>query len=141
MKISMDKKYKTRDGQEVRIYAVDVEDAEYSVHGAIKYNDGWVPESWLDHGGYRVDVSCKYDLIEIKSEKEQLIELVNNGGFKILVLVNCNEVQLVEHYNAEDDEFCFESGFSQSWEDIKILTQKELDSMSYEKLIAEVKNA
>ena len=43
------KQYKTRDGREVRIYAVDG-GGHQPIHGAIRAGDEWISTSWL-HGG------------------------------------------------------------------------------------------
>ena len=50
----MNKKYQTRDGHEVRIYAIDGGGA-YTVQGAIKRGEIWIQLNW------------KYDPIEVKS--------------------------------------------------------------------------
>jgi len=47
--ISMDKKYRTRDGREVRIYATDG-GGSHPVHGAIKREEGWVCHAWRSTG-------------------------------------------------------------------------------------------
>lgn len=49
MKIEMGKTYKTRDGREVRIYAVDG-GGLYPVHGAVLHDGEWNPESWSVDG-------------------------------------------------------------------------------------------
>ncbi len=61
------KTYRTRDGCEVRIYAVDG-DMPYIVHGAIKYPCGWNPATWTDNGAYDADNSNPdaMDLIEVR---------------------------------------------------------------------------
>jgi len=51
MKISMDKKYKTRAGADVTIYAVDVKHDVYTVHGAI----GADVERWRSNGSCYTD--------------------------------------------------------------------------------------
>ena len=59
------KTYRTRDGREVRIYAVDGECHE-PVHGALKnYSGEWLQAAWLKDGTniYR---SGDADLIEVK---------------------------------------------------------------------------
>jgi len=59
--ISKDKKYKTRNGEEVRIYATDGHSE--SIHGAIFYQGQWVSYNWSKNGagGYH-----GRDLIEVK---------------------------------------------------------------------------
>ena len=67
MKISMDKKYQTRGGLPVRIYAVDIDDAGgESVHGAIETDHGLELTAWYDDGYYYKSrsVHCK-DLVEV----------------------------------------------------------------------------
>ena len=61
------KLYRTRDGREVRIYAVDGEN-HYPVHGAIKWEGAWVPKCWTANGGY-LSANCEtdpFDLIEVR---------------------------------------------------------------------------
>jgi hypothetical protein len=64
MMISMDKKYRTRDGREVRIYAVDG-GGMHPVHGSIKTSDGWRSFTWPSDGHITCDENCG-DLIEVK---------------------------------------------------------------------------
>lgn len=74
MKIEMGKKYKTRDGRDVRIYAVDGF-GEYCVHGA--YYDvadygyiGWIDDSWTINGEVISGQSgFDLELIEVENEK------------------------------------------------------------------------
>ena len=49
MQIDIKKKYRTKDGREVRLYAVDGS-ATRPVHGAYKQQDGWVECSWTSIG-------------------------------------------------------------------------------------------
>lgn len=63
MAVSMDKQYRTCDGREVRIYAVDGEE-DYPVHGAIKFDYGWEIHSWDDNGASHVHPN--YNLVEAK---------------------------------------------------------------------------
>ena len=51
MEISLDKKYKTQDGQEVRIYALDGQ-GHWPVHGAFKDDRGWWSAQWNLKGLY-----------------------------------------------------------------------------------------
>lgn len=62
------KLYRTRDGREVRIYAVDGS-PPYPVHGAVRDADGWCHEEWSDDGQWdRLNqrVNNNTDLIEVK---------------------------------------------------------------------------
>lgn len=60
--IELGKKYKTRDGRKVRIYAVDC-GGHRPVHGAIRENNEWVAYTWL-HDGV-AGLHCN-SLIEVK---------------------------------------------------------------------------
>ena len=62
--ISMDKKYRTRMGDEVRIYALDGGDI-YPVHGAYKDPLGWVSCSWRKEGS-QIRLEGPLDLVEVK---------------------------------------------------------------------------
>lgn len=66
--IDITKKYRTRDGREVRIYATDGADP-YPVHGAIKNSDGeWCGSAWRVNGDYKLNAPTfdDNDLIEVK---------------------------------------------------------------------------
>lgn len=60
------KKYRTRDGREVRIYAVDG-NVDRPVHGAVLNKEGWYPMVWCRDGRWS---SCARelgpDLIEVR---------------------------------------------------------------------------
>jgi len=67
MTISMDKQYRTRDGREVRIYAVDGGADNDLIHGAVKDVTGWDLFVWRHTGCYKWDCSeSEHDLIEVK---------------------------------------------------------------------------
>lgn len=64
--INMNKQYKTRGGDEVRIYAVDGE-GDWPVHGAVKLSDKWKSVTWtLDGIFYEQNQSHSLDLVEVK---------------------------------------------------------------------------
>ncbi len=74
MTIDIKKKYRTRNGREVRIYATDKGFGVASVHGAIKTKEGiWYVYSWSEDGlsgyGYERDE----DLIEVKPRIKQRV--------------------------------------------------------------------
>jgi hypothetical protein len=77
--IELGKKYQTRDGREVRIYAVDG-GGVYPVHGAIAAGDGtWSPEGWTDGGSYiGGDGQFDEDLIEAPKVYEGWINVDRN---------------------------------------------------------------
>lgn len=65
--ININKKYRTRDGQEVRIYATDGEHGEL-VHGAVNHSQhGWQSMIWFANGNYLDDEESDFDLIEVPS--------------------------------------------------------------------------
>lgn len=69
--IELGKQYKTRDGCEVRIYAMDG-GGRFPVHGAVKLDDGtWRQEEWTLTGSYNGEkdghtLPHHLDLIEVK---------------------------------------------------------------------------
>jgi hypothetical protein len=66
MKIELGKEYQTRDGREVRIYAVDGGDSPRVVHGAqLAPELGWLPRSWDINGIFDpVHGHSIHDLVE-----------------------------------------------------------------------------
>ncbi len=60
--IELGKQYKTRDGREVRIYAVDG-GGHKPIHGAIREGDGWFAASWLQGGVGALHINS---LVEVK---------------------------------------------------------------------------
>jgi len=63
--IDINKKYRTRDGNEVRIYATDG-GGLFPVHGAIRLNGGWESTSWTKSGVLYVNDESCVDLIEVR---------------------------------------------------------------------------
>ena len=69
MTISMDKKYKTRDGRPVRLLCVDGNDPTYPVVGFVGDNVGitkWCANGNFTSAGIRLD---RLDLVEVKQVK------------------------------------------------------------------------
>ena len=78
MAIEMGRKYRTADGREVRLYAIE-EKGLRPVHGAILHNNVWVSHSWTCDGKDTPDAHCDIDLIEIKpSAIDQMIEIMED---------------------------------------------------------------
>ena len=68
MKIEMNKKYKTRSGQDVRIYAVDGGEM-YPIHGAVEMENGYLIRSWTSEGReYVYEYEDCGDLVEVKED-------------------------------------------------------------------------
>lgn len=63
--IDMKKTYRTRDGREVRIYAVD-HAGIWSVSGAVKSPEGWISCAWRLNGSSEPRLEHPLDLIEVK---------------------------------------------------------------------------
>lgn len=73
--ISKDKQYRTRGGLEVRIYAIDGR-GDFSIHGAVKTEDGWMCCAW-HKDGYRIleDYDDAYDIFEVKPRHKRTVWL------------------------------------------------------------------
>ena len=63
--IDKNKQYRTRDGCEVRIYAVDGDD-EMPIHGAVLTKHGWKVNSWARDGRWCPNMTDAVDLIEVR---------------------------------------------------------------------------
>ena len=63
--IDINKKYQTRDGREVRIYATDAGGPKKTVHGAVKEKDGWYMLAWSKNGVVS-NIDRNLDLIEVR---------------------------------------------------------------------------
>jgi len=72
--IDINKKYRTRDGREVRIYATDGAD-KYPVHGSIKYETGWELFTWQLDGMRTPRHEGGGDLIEIRPRHKRTVWL------------------------------------------------------------------
>ena len=74
--IDINKKYRTRDGREVRIYATDG-GGRNPVHGSIKEEDGWIFQVWPQNGRYFEDDDEDYriDLIEVRHRHKRTVWL------------------------------------------------------------------
>jgi hypothetical protein len=70
--IDIKKKYCTRDGREVRIYATDGAD-KYPVHGSIKYETGWELFTWQLDGMRIPGREGGGDLIEVRSRHKRTV--------------------------------------------------------------------
>ena len=71
--IDINKKYRTRDGREARIYAMDGWKT-HSVHGAFKTNEGWALCSWNREGTVSpLNDECDLDLVEVKPRIQRAV--------------------------------------------------------------------
>jgi len=83
--INLESAYKTRGGQDVRIYAIDGI-VERCVHGSVFLEGGWVAAVWTADGFHRPSkTQDAFDLIEVKPrikiERWALVE--RNGGYSL----------------------------------------------------------
>lgn len=72
MKISKRKKYVTRSGLPVRIYATD--GPAYTpgaIHGAIRMPDGWFAHTWDNDGFFYPECKSESDLVEVKPKRRK----------------------------------------------------------------------
>ena len=72
--IDINKKYRTRDGREVRIYATDGS-GRNPIHGSVKDEDGWIFQVWPKSGRYFEDDDENYriDLIEVRPRHKRTV--------------------------------------------------------------------
>ena len=75
------KTYRTRDGREVRIYAVDGAELD-GVHGAILFPErGWLACQWHSDGKYISNDQCSADLIEVKPKHVRWVNVYSHGDW------------------------------------------------------------
>jgi hypothetical protein len=94
--ISKDKQYTTREGLEVRIYAIDGY-GDFPVHGAIKANAVWKQNCWKEDGnsnGYLFE--SKFDLIEIVPKVKVWVEYCLDEDGHFHTVVNLTERDYLE---------------------------------------------
>ena len=73
--IDPNKKYRTRNGREVRIYATDG-NRMYPIHGAVKYDDGWVGHVWTEEGKYHSpDIDHFRDLVDVPTKHTRWLNI------------------------------------------------------------------
>lgn len=79
-KIEMGRTYRTRDGREVRIYAVDG-GGKFPVHGAFRLNDLWEISWWTAEGKYTMGNEYPRDLIEFRPriKREVWVNVYSDG--------------------------------------------------------------
>ena len=85
--IDINKKYRTRDGREVRIYAVDG-GGMHPVHGSVLMNngmnDGWRSATWKTDGRISF-LDQTFDLIEVKPRIQRTLwlHIFNSGNIVV----------------------------------------------------------
>ncbi len=93
--ISKDKQYKTREGEEVRIYATDGY-GSFPIHGAILRDDGWEDQNWKDDGGFNGSREHPLDLIEIVPKVKVWVEYCLDENGKFYTVVSPTQSQYIE---------------------------------------------
>lgn len=82
MKIELGKRYRTRDGRDVRIYAVDG-GGNKPIHGAVQQGEVWVQEKWSASGEWAPEDMARslWDLIEVRPriKREFWVNVYPNG--------------------------------------------------------------
>ena len=73
MEITLDKKYKTVSGLEVKIYSVG-NGGVYPVHGAIKLDSVWRISNWLSDGINSKDYDSEFSLVEVSPYEDLKID-------------------------------------------------------------------
>ena len=77
--IDINKKYRTKDGEEVRIYATDG-GGSYPVHGAVKTAGGWYYVVWTNGGSVFKAGSDPADLVEVGMLPEYWVVFYNRDN-------------------------------------------------------------
>ena len=80
--IDINKKYRTRSGHEVRIYAIDGGRNKNIVHGAMN-DKGWLSVTWTAEGKYlKFDMDSENDLVEVKPRIKETAWINIYDGYK-----------------------------------------------------------
>lgn len=96
--IDINKKYQTKDGQEVRIYAVDG-GGEFPVHGAVLSDEGWSKRDWTAKGIFvHKDIESGFDLIEVK--KTKIVK-----GYRKIILRDSGSITTTADFQPSKDIF------------------------------------
>ena len=70
--IDINKKYRTRDGREVRIYATDGQE-DWPIHGATLKSFGWSSECWTKDGSSLTNMPHADDLVEVRPRHKRTV--------------------------------------------------------------------
>ena len=77
--IDIKKKYRTRDGREVRIYATDGQE-DWPIHGATLKSFGWSSDCWTKDGSTLTNMPHSHDLIEVRHRHKRTVWLNMYGS-------------------------------------------------------------
>lgn len=83
--IDKNKKYRTRDGKEVRIYETEG-NTHNGIHGAIKIDEAWCVAHWTAKGTFFNITESGGDLVEVKPriQKSYWINVYPSGSFNLV---------------------------------------------------------
>jgi hypothetical protein len=71
--ITMDREYRTRAGDKVRLFTVESRDATYPIVGEIRCGGQWENHTWMADGRFNEQMpQTSLDLVEIAREAEPL---------------------------------------------------------------------
>jgi hypothetical protein len=77
--IDLGKKYRTRDGREVELYAIKPSNGKYPVFGAVQLSDGWWDlRCWMLDGTFLGGEENDQDLIGVKQTHRRTVEVYVN---------------------------------------------------------------
>ncbi len=71
--------YRTRDGREARVYATDA-NQDWPIHGAIKKDVGWLPETWTAAGANTTAATHPDDLMPPTRAVTQWLNIYRHAG-------------------------------------------------------------
>ncbi len=79
MKIDINKKYRTRDGREVIIHAIDGPETDGPIIASVKCLKGWDTRTHRPDGSWSLGVSDR-DLIEVREPREWKATVIRANG-------------------------------------------------------------
>ena len=100
--IDINKKYRTKDGEEVRIYATDGA-GSYPVHGAVKTAGGWYYVVWTNVGSLFKAGRDPADLVEVVMLPEYWVLFFENYPPRITTVspTSGNPIHITHHPTQE----------------------------------------
>jgi|TARA_R110000851_G_scaffold177474_1_gene324290 hypothetical protein len=101
--IDINKKYRTKDGRKVRIYATDGAGG-LLVHGAVKGSEGWSIMKWASYGSVYRQSQSPADLVEVVMFPEYWV-VWNEGDllpFAVLRQPKSLENRTIIHHPAQE---------------------------------------
>lgn len=94
--ISLDKTYRTQDGREIRIYAIDA-GGDRPVHGGIAQGKNWIVGTWPVEA-QPLGMRSAYDLVEVKPRHQRTVWLNVYSDTCHTFLDKAAAMRAVHHY-------------------------------------------